>query len=67
MKRKQKAQVRSVILGTDLISDHLRSKGSWEFDISDAIRRSLDMFENAIFLDIGANIGTHSLQVATLK
>ena len=52
-----------------MISKHLRVKGRWEPDITEAIWRSLDCYhaDKALFLDIGANIGTHSLQIATLR
>ena len=48
------------------VSQALRSRGSWEAEISDSIMTSLQSHPDAGFLDIGANIGAHSLRAAAI-
>ena len=49
---------------SDLVSRILRKKGAFEIDFNRAIMSALDLYPNAAFLDIGANIGMHSLVAA---
>ena len=46
------------------VSGGIRKNGAWELDINRAIMSALKLYPNASFLDIGANIGMHSLVVA---
>lgn len=58
-----------------ILSDHsdrfvsatLRSVGFWELNISAQIKASLFAHPAACFLDVGANIGYHSLSVAAIN
>ena len=53
--------------GRDLISDTVRSSGHWESDITNVIAKALRMAPgNSVFLDVGANLGVHSLSVAAM-
>ena len=46
------------------VSGFIRNFGSWELDLNKAIMGALNFYQNAAFLDIGANIGMHSLVAA---
>ena len=46
------------------VSRNIRNKGGWELNYSKAFMSALNYFPSATFLDIGANIGMHSLVVA---
>ena len=46
------------------VSGSIRTQGAWEPGITAAIESALRKFPQATFLDIGANIGMHSLVVA---
>lgn len=49
-----------------VISQSIRKHGVWEKPISDHIIGTLRKYPNAAFIDIGANIGFHSLRAAKL-
>ena len=49
------------------VSGNIRKNGGWELDINRAIMSAMTYYANATFLDIGANIGMHSLVVAKSK
>ena len=51
---------------TDLISDNMRRSGQWESSISELFLRSLEEYgDSSVFVDIGGNLGVHSLFVAS--
>ncbi len=52
--------------GKDLISDRLRSENSWEADITALLYKALKKVDDkrAVFLDVGANLGIHSVFIA---
>ena len=48
------------------VSGSIRRSGSWELGITISIRHALKRYPKSKFLDIGANIGMHTLVVAKL-
>ena len=46
------------------VSRYIRDYGGWELGMSRAILLAMDKYPRATFLDIGANLGSHSLRVA---
>ena len=46
------------------VSGTIRKKGAWEGHVTRAILQTFERYPNASFLDVGANIGMHSLVVA---
>lgn len=48
----------------DIISDWIHKRGSWEEEVFHVLITALQMQANPYFLDLGANIGSHSLRVA---
>ena len=49
-----------------IISQSIRRHGTWEKPISDHIIDALRKYPNSGFIDIGANLGVHSLRAAAL-
>ena len=50
----------------DLVSSYVRTYNAWEPSLTTDILKALKTFPKSIFLDIGANIGAHSLTAAKL-
>jgi FkbM family methyltransferase len=50
--------------GEDLISDRLRASGSWENDLLVQLNRFLSQYPDSLFIDVGANIGSWSVDAA---
>ncbi|TRY78144.1 hypothetical protein TCAL_09313, partial [Tigriopus californicus] len=48
----------------DIISDWIHKKGSWEEEVFHVLITALNLVANPYYLDLGANIGSHSLRVA---
>ena len=46
------------------VSTYIRTTGAWEPEITLPILSAMEKYPSAIFLDIGANVGMHSLSVA---
>jgi len=50
-----------------MISDSLLYDGIWEEEIVTNVLKALKLYPDAVFLDLGANIGVYSLLVAQLR
>ena len=50
----------------DLISYHLHKQGHWELHVASFIKLMSEEFEDILFIDIGANIGVHTLYALQL-
>ena len=52
----------------DLVADAIKRSGVWEGGISHLLQKLLsnNQFDDALFLDVGANLGFHTLYAAKL-
>ena len=47
-----------------IVSGRIRERGCWECSLRDLILKTLSVHANATFVDIGANIGAHTIAMA---
>ena len=49
------------------VSGSILTHGAWEKNIVNLVLKAMDMYEAAVFLDIGANIGMYTVLVAAAR
>ena len=50
----------------DRISHHLHEQGYWKLEIATVTKYMSEEFEDILFIDVGANIGVHTLYALQL-
>jgi len=52
--------------GDMFVSDQIVTEGAWEEDNVELVMRAMSLYEDAVFLDAGSNIGMYTVMVAAM-